>query len=476
MLKRGPQGLTWRLRWAIGTVCLLAQWLTGTVAWSASGFEPETFTLANGLMVVVIPDHRAPVVTQMIWYKAGQADEPPGKSGIAHFLEHLMFRGTATVPDGQFSHIVAKNGGQENAFTTRDYTAYFQNVSIDRLPLVMELEADRMRNLALTDKVVTTERKVIIEERRMRIDNEPSSLLSEQMLASLHKPHPYGIPTIGFLAEMQQLTRSDAEAFYKRFYAPNNAILVLAGDVTAKSARPLVDKFYGALPKAELNIQRDRPAHAASSEARRVTLKDERAAQPLVSRYYLVPSYALAKPGEAEALEVAADILGGGETSRLYRALVVERQLATGAGAWYSGGALNETEFGVYAQPRDGVTPEALEAAMDEVIAAFIKDGPSTEELTRSKSEMLAAAIYVRDTQEGMAQMFGEGLSTGQTIRDIVEWPDRIGDVRAKRVAQAAGTYLLLQRSVTGMLLPLPSAKGRARISAPAMSSGGAVR
>jgi zinc protease len=433
--------------------------------------EPETFTLKNGLQVVVISDHRAPVVTQMVWYRAGQADEPPGVSGIAHFLEHLMFRGTAKVPDGQFSQIVAKNGGQENAFTTRDYTAYFQSVALDRLPLVMELEADRMQNLALTDKVVTTERKVIIEERRMRTDNEPASLLSEQMMASLHFSHPYGVPTIGWLADMQRLTRADAEAFYKRFYAPNNATLVLSGDVTAASVRPLVEKYYGPL-QAEPAISRERPPQPPQIAARRVILKDARAALPLVSRYYLVPSYTTAKPGEAEAIQTGADILGGGETSRLYRSLVIEKRLATDAGAWYSGNALNDCELGVFARPREGVSAEAVEAALDEVIAAFLKEGPSAEEITRSKAGLLAAAIYVRDSQHGMAQMFGEGVSTGQSIRDIVEWPSRIAAVKPEGIRSAMSTYLVPERSVTGVLLPLPGKPGEKRVIAPVMSTG----
>jgi zinc protease len=432
---------------------------------------PETFTLSNGLQVIVIPDHRAPVVTQMVWYRAGQADEPPGVSGIAHFLEHLMFRGTAKMPDGAFSQTVAKNGGQENAFTTRDYTGYFQSVALDRLPLVMELEADRMQNLALTDKVVETERKVIIEERRMRTDNDPASLLSEQMMATLHYSHPYGVPTIGWLAEMQRLSRTDAETFYKRFYAPNDAVLILAGDVTAASVRPLVEKYYGPLKRGP-DIARSRPPHPPESAARRVILKDARAALPLVSRYYLVPSYTTAKPGEAESIQIATDILGGGETSRLYRALVIEKGIATSAGAWYAGNALNDCELGLYVRPREGVTAEAAEAAMDEVVAAYLKEGPHPEEIARSKAGLLAAAIYVRDNQQSMAQMFGEGITTGQSLRDVVEWPSRVAAVKPEQIKQALLPYVISERSVTGVLVPLPGKPGEKRVTAPVMSGG----
>ena len=206
------------------------------------------FTLGNGLQVLVIPDHRAPVVTQMIWYKVGAADEPPGSSGIAHFLEHLMFKGTDAIPPGQFSKIVAKNGGEDNAFTNHDVTAYFQRVAKDRLPTVMAMEADRMANLRLSKEDVATERDVILEERRSRVDNDPSSILQEQMMAALYTKHPYGIPIIGWAHEVAALDRDDALSFYKRFYAPNNALLVVAGDVEPDEVRKLAEETFGKLP------------------------------------------------------------------------------------------------------------------------------------------------------------------------------------------------------------------------------------
>jgi zinc protease len=319
--------------------------------------------------------------------------------------------------------------------------------------------------------VVETERKVIIEERRMRTDNDPASLLSEQMMATLHYSHPYGIPTIGWLAEMQRLSRTDAETFYKRFYAPNDAVLILAGDVTAASVRPLVEKYYGPLKRGP-DIARSRPPHPPESAARRVILKDARAALPLVSRYYLVPSYTTAKPGEAESIQIATDILGGGETSRLYRALVIEKGIATSAGAWYAGNALNDCELGLYVRPREGVTAEAAEAAMDEVVAAYLKEGPHPEEIARSKAGLLAAAIYVRDNQQSMAQMFGEGITTGQSLRDVVEWPSRVAAVKPEQIKQALLPYVISERSVTGVLVPLPGKPGEKRVTAPVMSGG----
>src|SRR5882762_9074070 len=210
---------------------------------SAQQFGAEGFTLANGLEVVVIPNHRVPAVTQMVWYKAGGADEVAGKSGIAHFLEHLMFKGTTEVAPGMFSRIVAQNGGRDNAFTGEDYTAYHQTVALDRLPLVMKLESDRMANLVITDAVVLPEREVIIEERRSRIDNSPAALLNEQVNTAIYLHHPYRIPTIGWEHEMEQLSTADALAHYRAWYAPNNAVLVVAGDVTAAQLKPIAEQY-----------------------------------------------------------------------------------------------------------------------------------------------------------------------------------------------------------------------------------------
>lgn len=420
---------------------------------SALGPEPETFALDNGLEVVVLPDHRAPVVTHMIWYRVGAADEPPGKSGIAHFLEHLMFRGTAKVPPGEFSKTVARNGGQDNAFTTQDYTAYFQRVAVDRLPLVMELEADRMRNLVLSDEIVKTERKVILEERRSRIDNDPGSLMSEQMMAALYLSHPYGIPTIGWYHEMEQLGREDALAFYNRFYEPNNAILVVAGDVTAATVRPLAEQYFGAIPRGP-EITRTRPSEPPQRVARHLRFVDSRVELNSFSRFYLAPSYTTAQGETAHALDVMVTILGGGETSWLYRKLVVEQKLATSAGAWYDGSALNDSQLGLYAQPRDGVTLEALEQAIDAVIAEFLAKGPAPGEMERAKAQLVAAAVYARDSQEFMARIYGVGLTTGQTIKDILGWPRRIETVKARDVVAAARLVLDPVRSVTGYLEP----------------------
>ncbi len=453
----------------------LVLWLAAAPAAAAPDLKPETYTLGNGLQIVVIPDHRAAVATHMVWYRVGAADEPLGKSGIAHFLEHLMFRGTEKVAPGEFSKIVARNGGEDNAFTTQDYTAYFQRVAVDRLPLVMELEADRMRNLKLTPEIVATERKVILEERRSRIDNDPASLLYEQLQAALYMSHPYGIPTIGWEKEMEGLTREDALSFYKTYYAPNNAILVVAGDVTGAQILALAKRYYGPVEPTEPMPARLRPDIPPQRAARRVDFTDARVEMPALSRYYLAPSYATAAPGEAEAIELMVEILGGSATSRLYRTLVVDKALAASAGVWYSGSALNDTTIGVFARPREGVALETLEAALDDVIANFIAKGATKEELTRAKTGMVADATYARDSQQAMARIFGESLSTGETVADVVAWPDRIEATKKKAVEDAARRYLVPERSVTGLLEPAagPSGKSKARSPSPAGAPSG---
>ncbi len=420
---------------------------------AAGLFNPQAFTLANGLEVVVISDHRAPLVTHMVWYKAGAADEPPGKSGIAHFLEHLMFKGTHEVPAGQFSTVVARHGGRENAFTAQDYTGYFQTVAVDQLEMVMRLEADRMVNLTLTDEQVATEREVILEERRSRTDNVPEALWGEQMSAALFLAHPYGIPVIGWQHEMRALNRDDALRFYRDHYAPNNAILVVAGDVTAEAVRTLAEATYGAIPARQIEA-RQRPQDPPHRAARRVEYRDERVARPSWRRRYVAPSRNRGDTEHALPLMLLSDILGGGATSRLYRTLVVDAQVATHAGSYYGGGALDLDSFSLYAIPPGASDVAAMETAIDEVIAELLAEGVSAEELELAKTVALASAIYARDDVQGAARIFGRGLATGRTPQEIESWPERISAVTVEEVNAAARSVLQRSRSVTGVLLP----------------------
>jgi zinc protease len=418
-----------------------------------TGSRITHFVLANGLEAVVIPDHRAPVVTHMVWYRVGSADETAGKSGLAHFLEHLMFKGTAKNPDGRFSERVASVGGQENAFTSTDYTAYFQRVPREQLKLMMELEADRMTGLVLTDDVVRPELSVVLEEQNMRVANNPGARLGEQMEAALYLNHPYGRPVIGWRHEIEALNREDALAFYRRFYTPNNAIVVVAGDVTAEEVRALAEQIYGVVPRvAEIKL-RLRPQEPVQEAARTVTLADPRVAQPSVSRYYLVPSSTTARPGESEALDVLAHILGGGSNSRLYRTLVVEKAIAVNAGASYAGTALDKTHFSVFGTPKPETSLAQTEAAIDAVLAELMENGVTADELDRAKNRMIADAIYANDNQRTMAQWYGAALTAGATVEQVRTWPDRIRLVTAEAVREAARRWFDKRRSVTGYLV-----------------------
>ena len=415
----------------------------------------STFKLGNGLEVVVVPDHRAPVVTHYVWYRAGSADEPTGVSGIAHFLEHLMFKSTDKIASGEFSKIVARLGGQDNAFTTHDMTGYFQRISKDRLRTVMEMEADRMQNLRLTEKEVATEREVIMEERRSRTDNNPSSILSEQMSASLYQNHPYRIPIIGWMHEMAKLSREDALAFYKEFYAPNNAIVVVAGDVSVEEVKKLAEATYGALkPNPAITGKRVRPQEPPHPAARRVALEDPRVGNASVRRFYLAPSLATAEEGEAEALYVLMKIAGNGPTSRLYQKLVAEEHVASNAGGWYAGTGLDGGTIGVYAIAAEGVGLDRVEARIDAVLRTLCEKGVTEGELSRAKKAFVSDFIYEADSQSQLARRYGEGLLIGQTIEQINNWPTAIMKVSAENIVRVANKHLDVRKSVTGTLLP----------------------
>ena len=424
-----------------------------TFAAEPNAAKVADYTLDNGLELVVIPDHRAPVVTHMIWYKVGSADETAGKSGLAHFLEHLMFKGTAKNPAGRFSQVVARIGGQENAFTSTDYTAYFQRVPSGDLKRVMEFEADRMTGLQLTDAVVLPERDVILEEENMRIENNPRARLGIQIDAALYLNHPYGKPVIGWRHEMEELSRDDAIGFYRRFYGPNNAVVVIAGDVEPAEARKLAEETYGKVARRNTIPPRARPQEPPPVAVRSLTMSDPRVEIPVMQRAYLVPSFHTAKPGQSEALEVLAHILGSGSNSRLYRTLVVDKNVAVSAAAWYDSSAFDMSKFGVYASPRPGVTLPDLEAATDAVLADVIAKGITPDELDRAKTKLIADAVYAQDNQATMARWYGSALTTGSTVSDVEHWPDRIRKVTADQVNEAARHWLDKRRSVTGFLI-----------------------
>lgn len=411
------------------------------------------FALQNGMQVVVVPDHRAPVVTQMLWYRVGAMDDPPGLSGMAHFFEHMMFRGTSSVPGDQFAQTVARNGGIDNAFTTHDYTAFYEQIARDRLRTVMALDADRMANLDLSDANVHTEREVVLEERRMRIDNDPQELLREQMEAALHLSHPYGRPVIGWPEEIRRIGRIEAQDFYQHHYAPNNLILVVAGDVTPQDVRTDAEAEYGKV-QARPTALRAEFAQPPRLGETRMTIARADVKVPLFLRIYRVASYTEAKPGEAEALETLAQLLGGDATSALNRQLVVRRKLASDAGAAYSGYARDAGEFEVYAVPRPGVGLDVIEREVDAVMHGFAVAHPKMADLERAKTQLVADAVYRRDSQYAMASAYGQALAIGLTADDVTEWPDRIRAVTGDAVEAAAAQDLIKREAVTGYLVP----------------------
>ncbi len=414
----------------------------------------EAFTLSNGMQVVVIPDHRAPVVTHMVWYMVGAADEKAGQSGIAHFLEHLMFKGTATHPGDEFRRRVAAIGGDENAFTSYDYTAYFQRVAKENLGEMMAFEADRMSNLVLTDETVATERDVVLNERRDRVEKNPDAVLSEGLLRILYLNHPYGRPVIGWNHEILALDRATALGFYHRYYTPENAVLVVAGDVTPDEVHRLAEASYGKIPVRPDAMRAPRPSEPPAIGPRSITVRDEKVRDSQLQRIYVVPSAVSAAPGEAEALNLLAEILGGGSVSRFYDKLVRGDGGATYAGANYRADGLDSSRFIIYGLPKPGTDLRDLEADMDAVIADLLKNGISDEELARAKRSAIAQAIYSLDNQAMLANIVGQALAVGRSLESVQDWPARVQAVSKEAVQAVAQKYLRPEASATGYLEP----------------------
>ncbi|MEM9198556.1 MAG: pitrilysin family protein [Pseudomonadota bacterium] len=446
-----------RLRRTAAGLALVLSAAFGTIEGRADT-PVTTFTLDNGMDVVVIEDHRAPVVTHMVWYRVGAADEPPGKSGIAHFLEHLMFKGTDEIPEGAFSKIVAANGGQDNAFTAQDYTAYFQRIATDRLEIVMKMEADRMIDLVLSDAVVLPERDVVLEERNTRTDNSPGALFGEQRRAAQYLNHPYAVPIIGWRHEIEELDRGDALDFYAAHYAPNNAILIVAGDVAPDEVRRLAEIHYGPIAANPDLPERVRPQEPPQTAPRRVVYEDAKVREPYVIRTYLAPERNAGDQREAAALSLLASLLGGSDiTSVMGRTLQIERKIALGAGAYYSATSLDPSIFGLYVFPVPGVSLAEAEAALDEVIAEFLETGPDPAQLERVRSQIRASEIYARDSQTGLARKYGVALTSGLTVEDVAAWPDVLQSITGDEITAAARSLFDLDQSVTGWLTaPMP--------------------
>ena len=421
---------------------------------AAQNIPVTQFTLPNGMEAVVIEDHRAPIVTHMVWYKVGAADEALGKSGIAHFLEHLMFTGTDDIAEGDFSRIIEGLGGNDNAFTSSDYTGYFQTIAVEHLDLMMQMEADRMRDLILNDEAVAVEREVVLAERNQRTDSNPGSLFSEQRMAAQYLNHPYSIPVIGWRQEIQQLNLTDALAFYEKYYAPNNAILVVAGDVDPAEVEAMALKNYGPLVPSDGIVARVRPQEPPQLAARRLQFSDPRVSNPYVIRTYLAPERNSGNQTDAAALTVLAELLGGsGVTSVFGKALQLDEQIAVSTGAFYNGTSIDPDTFGVYIVPAPGVTLQDAEDKLDAVIAKFLTDGPDPAQLERIKTQVRASEIYALDNMAGIARRYGVGLTIGLTVDDITDWPKVLDAVSADDVMSAARKVFDKNSSVTGWLM-----------------------
>lgn len=420
-------------------------------------YNAETFTLANGMQVVVIPNHRAPVVTHMIWYRVGAADEPRGLTGMAHYLEHLLFKGTAEMKPGEFSKRIRALGGNDNAFTTQDYTAFFGSFATEHLDTVMKMEADRMMNTNPPPGDFASEQKVVLEERRQRTENDPRGFFSEQMKAMLFINHPYGNPVIGWQHEVGALAWPEIQKFYKQYYGPNNAILVVSGDITAAQLKPLAEKHYGplkpiTLPKREWTQV---PPMLATPE---LTLRHPQIQQPVFMRLYRLPSANQSRE-ESYALSVLEEIIDGGAATRLYKSLVVEQKIATSVSFSYDGLALSDGSGWLYAVPAEGVDLKTVQTALETELRKLIKDGVTDAELSEAKMRMKDSAAFARDSLSGPAMTVGQALVTGIRLDDIEYWPYNLDQVTKEQIQAVAAKYLdpenINRRPyISGYLLP----------------------
>jgi zinc protease len=410
-----------------------------------------SFSLENGMKIIVVEDHRAPVVTHMVWYKAGAADENSGKSGIAHLLEHLLFKETENVKNGEFSQTVAALGGTDNAFTSHDYTAYYQRVSKQYLDLMMYYESDRMRNLKISELDFSTEVKVVIEERSQRTDSNPGALFNEQNMGSLYLNHPYGVPVVGWRHELEGLGREDAIDFYKTFYSPNNAILIVSGDVDPKDVQILAKNFYGPLENITYLDVRKRPTEPPQIAERRLIFEDERISQPYITRTYLAAERNPGQQREAAALTLLADLIGSdGIQSILGKSLQLDNKKAIYTNAYYNGLSYDATNFSLIVVPDREVTLLEIETELDKIIDTFILNGIDDGHLERIKFQYKAHQIYSLDSSYSRARRFGVALTSGLTIEDVLAWPEIIQDIKPSEILAAAISLFKKESSVTG--------------------------
>ena len=445
------------LVWVIKMRARLMRHLVFLVLFSAVTAHAEVFeqTLRNGLKVIVKEDHRAPVIVQQIWYRAGSMDESTGATGIAHALEHMMFKGTKSVPMGEFSKRIAAAGGRENAFTSHDYTAYFQQLHKSKLGLAMQLESDRMHNLLLSDVEFGKEIKVIMEERRMRTDDEPHALLFEKLMAAAYQEHPYQHPIIGWMNDLQTLGAGDARAWYRSWYTPNNATLVVAGDVKASEVFALAQRYYGGIPARKL------PARKNLSEppqlgVKRIVVKAPAQLPNLLMAYHAPVLRDPVQDWQPYALEVLAGVLDGNESARLNKALVREQQLASSVGAGYDSTSRGPAMFILEGTPSEGKSVAELEAGLRAQVAQLVQDGVSEDELKRVKAQVTASEVYKRDSLFYQAMQIGQLESIGLSHKTIPLMLQKLQAVTAQQVQDVAREILKDDNLTIATLDPQP--------------------
>ncbi len=440
--------------------CILL--LFASKGYAADGVAISQARLENGLQIIVIPDHRAPVVTHMVWYRVGAADEPSAQSGIAHYLEHLMFKGTENIENGEFSNIISSLGGQQNAFTSQDYTAYFQHIAKQYLPKVMEMEADRMQGLVLSEDIVQAERGVVLEERASSMESNPSSMWRAKVSKKLFGDHPYGTPIIGHRSEIEGLSVPQVLRFYKKYYAPNHALLLVAGDARMEEVLPLARKYYGGLVASEVARPVRPVVKPIAKNLPPVIFRSPYVRHSGFQMRFLTPSWSEGKRGkDVAALEVLTQILGGGAISRLYERLVVKEKLASSVSASIGSVSFSGGQLVIFASPisADGAEIPQIERVIAEEIGLLQKKGVSGEELEVAIEELVAEEIYSRDSQTALAHIYGQAWASETPVELIREWAERIRGVRARHVRKVARKWLG-KNALTAYLLPENAAEG----------------
>ena len=434
------------------SACLLAVLFVLLEPSPSIAADPHEHVLSNGMKVLLVEVPKAPVATVQVWYKVGSRNEVMGRAGLSHMLEHMMFKGTAKYPKGSFSRTIRKNGGIDNAFTSQDFTAYFENLAADRVELALELEADRMQGLILDDRDFQTERDVVKEERRLRMEDDPQGALVEALFAQAFLSHPYHWPVIGWFADLDAISLEDLQHHYDTFYSPNNATLIVVGDVKADALLPTIRQLFEPIPKGPS------PKQVLSAEPeqrgeRRFLLKRE-AQVPFVMMGFRVPNYS---SEDSYALDILESILSRGKSSRLYQSLVYEQKNSLAVGADYSLMQADPGLFYFYSLVRPGAKVEAVEDALQREITSLQDEPPTELELQRAKNQVEASRIFEQDSNFRHAMLLGQAESIGAGWRRVDQFLERIRSVTAKDIQRVAKQYLVQDNRTVGILVPLPS-------------------